>query len=430
MAFFGSQLIFYFILGTFFFLLPISFISAEFASRFPEEGGIFHWIRRSFGVKAAVFAIWLQWINTMVWYPTMLLFTAATAAHAIAPTLADKPLFLLFFALICLWGLTILNFFGVYFSAKLNVWCSCLGTFVPMGLLIGCGIVWIFLGCPCSIAFSPKTFFPSFDFLQNGNGLITVIASFLGMELAGVHVGDICSPRKNFPRAIACAAAILLAFLILGALSVAVVIPREEIRFVDGVMQTFSLFLTHLHMPYCIPLLAGFIAIGSAGGSVNWLIGPAKGLLQMAEYGFLPFVLLKKNRHEVATRILLVQALLISFLCLAIQLIPNMNLLYWFFLSLSTGLYLFMYAILFLAALKLGRPVDNSLVYKIPRGIRTFSCLLGLIGCFITIFFTFIPPQGIGCGVYVLSIALGFVCMLLPVLWLYRKKTRIYTQIT
>src|SRR3989344_2645123 len=91
-AFFGSQLIFYFLIAMVLFLFPISFISAEFSSRFPDEGGVFHWIRNAFGLRAGALAVWLQWINTMVWYPTMLLFIAGTAAYLIDPLFAEsKP---------------------------------------------------------------------------------------------------------------------------------------------------------------------------------------------------------------------------------------------------------------------------------------------------------------------------------------------------
>ena len=253
------------------------------------------------------------------------------------------------------------------------------------------------------------------------------MASFLGMELAGVYVSDIANPQKNFPKAIAYSVSILLTTLILGALSVAIVIPKENIHFIDGVMQTFGLFLQHFNMAYLVPLFALLIVIGSTGGSINWLLSPAKGLLQTAKYGFIPAFFSKENQHGVAVRILVLQAVLVSLFCLIIQIMPNINAFYWFFMALSTGLYMIMYIMLFLAALKLKRPSREFASYQIPRGMRTISCILGLLGCLITIIVGFEPAANAHIENklhYAAMIACGLVLMVAPVplLWLYQKR--------
>ncbi|MBU6446049.1 MAG: amino acid permease, partial [Verrucomicrobia bacterium] len=259
-ALFGSSLVFLFILSALFFLIPVALVSAELASRYPKEGGIYYWIQHAFGARMGTFAVWLQWINTMVWYPTMLLFIAGTAAYLINPALATNRWFLLGFALFTFWGLTFLNLRGIRVSARLNAFCGTIGTIVPMLFLIALGAAWVFLGHPVAISF--ERMIPSFDLGANGIALVTIMASFLGMELAGVHVSDIENPQKNFPKAIGLSVLILLATLILGALAVAIVIPTADIQYVNGVMQTFSLFFNAFHMPVLIPVLALLIIVG------------------------------------------------------------------------------------------------------------------------------------------------------------------------
>ena len=58
--------------------------------------------------------------------------------------------------------------------------------------------------------------------------VITIMTSFVGMELAGVHISDIQNPQRNFPKAIGYAVVILLGTLIFGALSVTVIIPKAS----------------------------------------------------------------------------------------------------------------------------------------------------------------------------------------------------------
>src|SRR3989338_4508540 len=74
-ALFGSSLIFFFIFSAIVFLIPVALVSAELSSTWSEEeGGIYSWVQHAFGKSAAFFTIWLQWVNTIVWYPTILLF--------------------------------------------------------------------------------------------------------------------------------------------------------------------------------------------------------------------------------------------------------------------------------------------------------------------------------------------------------------------
>lgn len=430
-AYFGTSLIFFYLLSALLFLIPVALISAEFASRHIEEGGIFHWVRYAFGDRIGVLAVWLQWINTVVWYPTMLLFISGTAGYILKHSFVDSKFFLLAVSLITFWILTLLNLKGIQASSKLNSLCATLGTIIPMAILIFLGLAWLYSGNITAISFHWKNFIPD-DLTGSSVSIVTIMSSFLGMELAGVHIKDIKNPKKNFPIAIGYAVFILLATFIFGALSIAVVIPKDDIRFVDGVMQTFSHFLENFHLSALVPVLALCIIIGSTGGSVNWLLSPAQGLFQIAEKGFLPKLFLVKNNRGVAHRILILQAIVVSLFCCMIQFVSNINSYYWFLMALSTGLYMLMYILLFLAALKLKKTTTG---YQIPFGLRTVSCILGLLASLLTIVIGFQPAPGViieNPFLYVVLIFFGFCALVSPVLllWRYQKKrVPTYSQI-
>ncbi len=427
MALFGSSLIFFFAFSALFFLLPISLVSAEFASRYSEEGGVFHWVRHAFGKKVGVLAVWLQWINTMVWYPTILSFIAGTAAYLVNSEWGENKGFVVAVVLGVFWGLTLLNLRGIQISARLNAWCVSIGTLVPIGLLVLFGAIWFFGDHPKQIEFTAQSMFPSLSNSNNWVSLIAIMASFLGMELAGVHVNDIHNPQRNFPRALGISVAILLSTMLLSALSIAVVMPDKQIKLVSGVMQTFHAFFEAFGLSFLMPILTVLVLIGSVGMMINWLLSPAKGLLQIAEHGFLPPFFLKKNQHGVAVRILFMQAVLVTVVCLVLLLMPSINAFYWFLTALSTDLYMCMYVLVFLAALKLGRPPRESLGYRIPKGSRTLACFMGLIGCAITLIVGYFPPADIQVGGmlwYGSLIGLGHVVAIAPVflLWSYQRK--------
>src|SRR5690606_10984998 len=117
----------------------------------------------------------------------------------------------------------------------------------------------------------------------------------------------------------------------------------------------------------------------------------ARGLEQMAEDRFLPAYFLAKNGKGAPYRILLLQAWVITLFSSAMHFAPSINNYYWLLMAVSTGLYMLMYVLLFLGALKLGR---FGASYKIPRGLRTLSCLGGIFACLLTLGIGLQPPPG------------------------------------
>jgi len=428
-ALFGPALVFLFIAAGVFFLIPIALVSAELSAGSLDKGGVYHWVGKAFGEHWAMLAIWLQWINTMVWYPTILSFIAGTAAYLIDPALAQSKIYLVSSILIIFWTMTFLNLFGVHFSAKINGVCAIFGTVFPMLLLILLGFIWMVRGDPLQIHINLITIFPSFHDSVPWVSLIAVMASLLGMELAGVHVGDIRNPQINFPRAVLCGSGFILFSMLFGSLSIAWVIPAREINLLSGVMQVFSRFFIPLNMHWCVPVMAILIVLGTLGSIINWLISPAKGLMQAAESGFLPLSFAKKNKYDVAPYILLMQAVLVSLFCVAFLLVPSINGFYWFLTALSTSMYMMMYILIFLSALILRlrnpRPTKN---FRVPGGVSGVwvVVLFGLASCLATIGVSFLPPQNIDVGAplrYVLMIAAGSFTLLSPVplFFLYKR---------
>ena len=81
----GLSSIFFYLLAALIFFLPTALVSAELATGWPKIGGIFIWVREAFGQRLGFLAIWLLWIENVIWYPTILSFIAATLAYIIDP---------------------------------------------------------------------------------------------------------------------------------------------------------------------------------------------------------------------------------------------------------------------------------------------------------------------------------------------------------
>lgn len=434
-ALFGSSLIFFFLFSAIVFLIPAALVSAELSSAWPEKGGIFHWVRLAFGEKAGFLAIWLQWISNLVWFPTILSFIAGTAAYLIDPALGQNKYFLVTVILSSFWALTLFNLKGIYASAKFATFCAVTGLIIPMSLIIILAIIWLILGKPIQVHFTWDTLLPRLDNSANWISLTAIMTAFFGMELATVHIKDVQNPQKTFPRALFASVLIVLITMIMGSLAIAIVLPSHEINLVNGVMQAFTNFFAVYHMSWITPLIAVLILIGSMGGIVSWVISPAKGLLQAAQYGFMPEFLQKENKNGVASNLLILQAILVSLFCLAFLFMPSVNGSYWLLTAVNAQLYILMYVMMFIAGIYLR--------YKFPDQFRSFKIpgknlgiwlagILGLIGCAVTLIVGFIPPSGINVGTffqYELIFCGGIVTMLLPVWFFYAYKNRKTKQI-
>lgn len=420
-ALFGASLIFFFAFAAILFLIPTALVAAELSATFPEKGGVYHWVKTAFGEKLAMLAIWLQWINTMVWFPTILSFLAATATYLIDPSLIEHKGVLIGCILVVFWGVTLLNLRGVHFSVKLNTICAVFGLILPMLFLIVLGVIWVCRGEPLQISLSADTIFPSFSHGENWISLVAIMASFLGMELAGVHVNDIKDPQRNFPKAVLYAVLFLLVSMLLGSLTIAFVLPASEINLVAGVIQVLQNLLGSFGLASLTPVFAGLIVIGTLGQITSYLISPAKGLMHAAEFGYLPRLFTKQNKHGVAPFILIGQAIVVSLVCSCFLFVPTVNAFYWFLTALSTELYMLMYLLMFLSALYLHHKYRNRpKVFKIPgKHVGMWiTCVVGMCGCLITVVVSFIPPDILliaSIKKYATMIALGNLISIAPV---------------
>ena len=428
-ALFGSTLVFFLIVSAITFLIPSALVSAELGSTWTKEGGIYNWVRFAFGEKWGFLAVWFQWINTVIWYPTVLSFMAGTLASLFDPSfpsLAQNKFYLVGFILTVCWALTLVNLRGLHVSAKFTSFCSLIGMIIPMFLIIFLAGVWFFLGKPVQVHLTSDDILPHLSLgSENWISLTAIMAAFLGMELTAVHVNRIEDPHKNFPIAMGAAVVFILFTMTIGSLAIAWVLPKDEINLTSGIMQAFTNFFDAFHLSWMIPVIAIMILIGSIGGTINWIISPAKGLLQAAQSGYLPKFFQQENKHGVAANILIVQALIVSVVCLLFLFMPSVNGSYWLLTALTTEVYMIVYVIMFIAAIRLRYKFPHiERPFKIPGGNYGMWIvgLLGLVGCAVTLTVGFFPPSGIDVGShlrYVVIFTTGLILMVLPIFLFY-----------
>ncbi len=419
-ALFGSQLVAFFLLSAVFFLFPAALVSAELSSGWPQQGGIYVWVKAAWGKKVGFLAIWLQWISNVIWYPAILTFVAGSFGYLINPQLANNPYFLWGVIVVCFWGTTMINVFGMHASVILSNICVIFGLLIPMILLLGLGACWALGQQHYHVIFSAKSLLPHWQDRNLWVALTAIMLSFCGIEIATVHANDVEKPQHAFPRSLAYSSLIIISTLILGSLVIAIMIPQSEINLVAGIMQTFEVLCKTYHITWMMPVVSVMLVLGGLGGVSNWIIAPTKGLLIAAQDGYLPAVFQRMNKHGAPVVMLYTQAVLVTVLSGLYFFMPSVNGSYWLLTVLAAQLYMAMYFLMFLSAIKLRLHEHlQPRLFCIPGGFLTLLivCLMGIFGVSLTVAIGFIPPTNINVGstlMYECMLVVGLILLCLP----------------
>lgn len=391
---YGFSAIFFYILAALFFFIPTALCCAELATGWPKAGGIYTWVSEAFGKPIGFIAIWMAWMLSIAWFPTVLIFTAGGLAYLISPELIDHKIYMISVILFIFWGATFVNFLGMRISSLISTIGVILGTIIPGFLIIALGCVWLYLGKDLKIEMSLATLLPDFR-LENMVLVVGAILSLGGIEIAAFHAKEAKNPQRDYPRAILLSTIIILLISILGSLSIAMVIEPKSISLFSGLMQAFSEFFQGFGLGWAVKVLAAFAVIGSLAGVNTWIIGPAKGILVSAADGFLPPWMHKINDCKMPVGTLLIQAVLGSILTLIIAVMPNINSAFWVITVLTAQFAMIMYILIFAAAIKLRYSQANTpRAYRVPGGKlgMWFVAGLGILTCLFVFCIGFIPP--------------------------------------
>jgi putative glutamate/gamma-aminobutyrate antiporter len=390
---FGSP--FFYLVVALVFLFPAALVSAELATGWTQTGGIYIWVKEAFGPGWGFFAVWMQWIHNVTWFPAILSFAATALAYLINPSLAENKAYLITCILGGFWGFTIFNYFGLKKSSWFSAVGVIAGTIIPGFLLIILGLAWVGTGQPLQIEFSKEALIPPLDNIQNLVFLTGLFLAFGGLEVSAAHAREVRDPQKTFPRAVLIAALLSLVVYAAGALAIAIMIPKEEISLVGGLMDAFALFLDHFNLGWLVIPLGVMIVFGAVGELNAWIIGPVRALHATSKHGDLPPVFQKLNKFGIPVRLLLFQGMIVTLSSFVFLWMPSASSAFWILSAMSAQLYLIMYILMFLAAIKLrySHPhVERTyrIPYKMP-GIW-FVGSLGALSSLFAFFIGFIPP--------------------------------------
>ncbi len=403
---YGLSSAFYYIFAAIVFLIPTALVAAELAAMFQDkQGGVFRWVGEAFGKKIGFLAIWVQWIQNTIWYPTVLTFGAVSLAYiGMNPqadmALASNKIYTLAIVLIIYWVATFISLKGLDWVGKVSKIGGLVGTIIPACILVVLAIIYLATGGKSQMDFG-GSFFPD---LSNFNNLVLASSIFLfyaGMEMSGVHVKDMENPSKNYPKAIFIGSAVTVLIFILGTFSLGIIIPQKDINLTQSLLVGFDNYFAYIRASWLSPIMAIALTFGVLAGVLTWVAGPSKGLFSVGRAGYLPPFFQKTNSLGVQKNILYLQGIAVTLLALLFVVMPSVQSFYQILSQLTVLLYIIMYLLMFAAAIALRYKMkDAKRPFRIGKGNMLIWIVagVGFLGSLLAFILSFIPPAQISIG--------------------------------
>ena len=405
--------------ATFIFLSPAALVSAELGGAFGEKGGgVYTWVKEAFGSRWGFVAIWLQWIQNVVWYPTVLAFAAAAIAYVVGkPNLANNGIYVGIFCIAAYWVATLITLRGVSTIAKVTSWAFLLGTVLPGVVIMVLAVIWIAQGNPIALLHPVATdstsvmsmagghphprYFPNIAGLGDIAFLAGIILLFAGVEVHAVHANEMSDPKRQFPIAMLIASVAVILLFTLGSFAVATVLPDAQINLQEGLMKAFQQIFARFGIDWATPIICLLLAFGGIGGVMSWISGPSRGLLWTAQEGEIPPILAKTNKNGVQISILIVQGAIVTILSLAYFVMADVSVAFFLLSAMTITLYLIMYMLMYAAAIRLrySQP-DLKRSYRVPGGTVGMWIVagVGFAGVAFSFLVGFFPPTQLPVG--------------------------------
>ena len=377
----GTSSIFWWVFTLFLFFIPYALISAELGAAYPEEGGIYAWVRRAYGPRWGARTSWLYWINVALWMPSVYVLFAGMFAQMFAPEMS-------------LWAKIgigiVLTWITVYIniiSLDVGKWVPNVGAVVKAGIMLSIGIGGVVYAMGHGVAndFSLRAMAPSWE---AGLAFLPVIVyNFMGFELMSGASEEMTNPQRDVPRAIIISGLLIAAFYLLATVGILIALPVEDIGLIEGLLDSLHGLFDGYGWGGAFVTLLGIGALFTfVANMVTWTIGANRSASEAADRGDLPAVFgkLHPTHRTPANAAIITGIVSTAVIVLYGFLASSAEDLFWTIFAFSSIVFLLPYLLMFGAFLALRRKdASHPRPYRVPGGQGVARLLVALCIVFI-----------------------------------------------
>ncbi len=363
----GAPSVFWWIFLGLIFFVPFAMICAEMGCAYPEQGGIYAWIRDAFGGRWASRATWCYWVNTAVWVPAIYILFAGVFKQMFFPELSMGGQIAIGVALT--WLAVAVN----VVTLDVGKWVPNLGAILKV-IIFGAVIAGSFAymqqhGMANPLSF--ETLKP--DWSESAQYIPAIIYGMLGFELVSAGSEEMKDPARDVPRSIFISGVIIILLYLLGTIAVLTAIPAGNINLVEGLIDTLLLFFGDSAAGRAFVLVLGIGALYTFfSNGVTWALGCNRAAAEAALEGELPRIFALENRQlgtPIGAAVLMGLVSTVVLVMYGFMAGSNEDL-FWSLFAFSAVIFLLPYEGMLLAFVKM-RLVDGDhpRPYRVPGGL-------------------------------------------------------------
>ena len=273
----GPESVTLWILACLAFFVPLAATVAELASRYPDQGGVYVWVRRAFGLGHGFICGWCLWVNNLFYFPSVLLFGAANIAAMGGDRwnwLATSRWYAVVFVLAGIWIAAGINIIGL----RLGKWlqnAGAIGLWIPAALLIGCGALAL-ARFGSATPFSSGTMLPREGALDTLGLWSAMCFAFSGFEITSFVGQEIHNPRRVIPIGVLIGGIVTTIIYIVGSASVLIAVPPSSLKELSGITDAVQLVGSRVGLGGLGVLTVALLALNALAGTASWTAGAAR----------------------------------------------------------------------------------------------------------------------------------------------------------
>lgn len=375
------------------FLLPFALISAELGCSYPEQGGVYAWIRDAFGSRWGSRITWCYWINTAVWLPSVcmiftgvlkqLFFPEASLAAQIAVAIS---VCLLTTAVSCM-------------ALDLGKWVPNIGAVAKfaffLALIAG---AWHYtrthgMANPLNRETLSLRWGESLQFIP------AIVYGMLGFELVSAGSEEMRNPARDVPRAVLISGLLTVLLYTLGTVAILAALPAAQINLVEGLVDTLRLFFAGPFEELLVVSLGLSVLFAVFASGATWAIGVNRAAAEAGSEGELPRAFAIETSRGAPLGAALLMALTSSAMLLVYGLLSGSNEdLFWSLFAFSGVIFFLPYIGMVCAFLQLRhRDPAHLRPFRVPGGLPVAWLLaaicVGTLGI-CALLFMYTPGEG------------------------------------
>jgi glutamate:GABA antiporter len=354
-----------------FFLVPYGLITAELATTYPEQGGIYVWAKRAFGRRWAARTTYWYWVNVALWMPSVFLLFAGLFCQLFVSQWTDWPggkWPQIAIAVALTWAVV-----GVgILRLEVGKWVNNVGAALKMAIIFALGAGGVFFAIRHGSAnqIHASSFLPSFDVTKTY--LPVIVYLLMGFELVSTMAGEVKDPEKRIPRALFTSGASIAFLYVFATVGILLALPLGKLELVQGLVETFREIFGRTGVGEVVVYALGIGALYTYFTNMTtWTMGANRAAVEAAADGELPKILGREHPvHKTPLAAFLITGVVSTLVLVGTALfIDTQDNLFFAIFAASSVIFLLPYLLMFPAVVVLRRKdPDRPRPFRMPGG--------------------------------------------------------------